>query len=201
MTNPQADEDHVCFIIHGQRPYCFDLNDILALPAGFPYRNRFDRQWLDPALRQGIDQLIGKRVLLVLRDVDGNRLVPARWGRIFSAEWVGKVAFFEYQLAELIRYDTVPNVRLQQIIDQTTNFANNHHWLPGPPGQALTAPSVFLTRVGSRTDTAPGSDLTAWGNAVSAIATASVYERIEFLKIVGLFAADGKPGPRQDHLG
>ena len=193
MTSAQPDEDHVCFIIHGRRPYCFDFNDILALPAGFPYRNRFDMQWLDPTLRQGIEQLVGKRVLLTLRDVENNRLVPARWGRIFSAEWIGKVAFFEYHLDELIEYSTAPNVRLQQIIDHTANFANNHAWLPGTVGQGLTAPSVFITRVGNRMGTALGSDLTAWGNVVSAIAIAPIYERIEFLKIVGLFSADGRP--------
>jgi len=192
VNSAWADEDHVCFIIHGQRPYCFDFNDILALPPGFPFRNRFDMQWLDPQLRQGIEQLVGRRVLLTLRDVVNNRLIPARWGLIFSAEWVGKVAFFEYHVTELIKYSTAPNVRLQQIVDHTANFASNHNWLPGAAGQGLTDPSVFVTRVGNRIETAPGSDLTAWGNVVSAIATAPIYERIEFLKIVGLFSADGR---------
>ena len=57
---------HVCFIIHDGRPYCFDLNEILALPAGLRYRNRFAQQWIEPGLRDGIRDgridIIGKQV-------------------------------------------------------------------------------------------------------------------------------------------
>jgi hypothetical protein len=54
---------------------------------------------------------------------------------------------------------------------------------------------VFRSNFGSNLPVADGSDLTAWGNAVSAIATAPVYDSIEFLKIVGLFGPKGESAP------
>lgn len=186
---------HVCVIIHSHRPYCFDLNEIMALPAGFRYRNRFDLQWIEPNLRQDPESLIGKRILIILRDVTNNRLVPVRWGKLFNVERVGKVALFEYHLDELVAYNNADNVRLQEIIDRTKTFADNHAWLPGAAGQPLDKPSVFESTVGAGLPVVDAANLTAWGNAVSALATAPVYEGIEFLKIVALRSADGSPAP------
>ncbi len=39
---------HCCFIIQAAIPYFYDLNQILALPAGFRYHNRYNQQWVDP---------------------------------------------------------------------------------------------------------------------------------------------------------
>lgn len=183
---------HLCILIHSHRPYCFDLNEILALPSGFRYRNRFDMQWVDPTLRPDVEATAADRVLLVLRDLDHNTLIPFRWGNLFNVERVGKVVLFEYHLDKLVAYDNDDNVRQQEIIARTKLFADNYTWLPGPQGQPLTAPSVFRGNLGSALPSADANDLTAWGNCVSAIATAPVYSRIEFLKIVGLLSADGE---------
>jgi len=152
-------------------------------------------QWIDPALRQDIESTEGSKVLLVLRDKDNNRLIPARWGRLFNVEKVGKVVLFEYHLGDLIQYGDTDNVRLQEIIDRTKTFADNHNWLPGDRGQPLDRPSVFRSTVGTTLPIENADNLTAWGNAVGAIATAPCYARIEFLKVVGLRAADGKLAP------
>lgn len=197
LTNP-TQPPHPCFVIHSHRPYCFDFNVILALPAGFRYRNRFDLQWVDPSLRQDVASLAGQRVLLVLRDIEENRLIPVRWALLLSAQMVGQISYFEYVLDNLIQYSTAQNVRLQEIIDRTASFSANHSWLPGSAGQNLVGASVFMTKVGYGLPTADASDLTAWGNAVSAVATAQIFERIEFLKIVGLEGASGQPAPVEE---
>jgi hypothetical protein len=54
----------------------------MALPSGFRFRNRFDLQWVHQDLRQDIEAIAGERVLLILRDVDNNKLIPFRWGSI-----------------------------------------------------------------------------------------------------------------------
>jgi hypothetical protein len=72
-------------------------------------------------------------------------------------------------------------------------FATTHSWLPGVAGQALSEPSVFESNVGAVIATADSDNLTMWGNAVAAVATAPAFLRIEFLKVVGLFASsDGQ---------
>jgi hypothetical protein len=192
MASQQRDSDHACFIIHAHRPYCFDLNEALALPSGLRYRNRFDFQWVAANLRDEIKKLLGRQVLLVLRDPDHNTLIPVRWGNVVTVLPVGKVVFFEYILGDLIQYSTAPNVRHEEIVARTKDFSDQHDWLPGPLGAAMTSPSVFLSTAGAGLPKVDASDLTAWGNAVSALATAPVYSGIEFLKIVGLYGSDGR---------
>jgi hypothetical protein len=187
--------DHACFIIHAHRPYCFDLNEALALPSGLRYRSRFDFQWVAPALRDEIADLTGRPVLLILRDLDNNKLVPVRWGKIITVLPVGRVVFFEYILEDLVLYSTPVNVRKQEIIARTTTFAEQHDWLPGPQGEQLTSPSVFVSTAGHGLPKVSAADLTAWGNAVAAVATAPVYSGVEFLKIVGLYGAGDRSRP------
>jgi hypothetical protein len=198
VLSNQPTNSHLCFIIHANKPYCFDFNDILALPSGFKYRNRFDIQWVDPVLRDRIEEVVGQQVLLTLRDASNNRLVPARWGRVITAERYGRIAFFEYILGDLIEYGNDENVQTQQIISHTKTFSDNHAWLPGTPNQGLSKPSVFKTNVGPGIPTADADDRKAWGNVVSAVASAPIYHKIEFLKVMGVYGSDDKPARIED---
>jgi hypothetical protein len=193
VPSSQPADSHLCFIIHAYKPYCFDLNDILALPAGFRYRNRFDVQWVEPTLRDRLSECIGRSVLLTLRDASNNRLVPVRWGHIITAERYGKISFFEYVLGELVDYGNDENVQVQQIVSYTRKFSDNHSWLPGVANQGLgsTEPSVFTTSVGFAMPKVDASSPQAWGNAVSAVATAPIYHKVEFLKVMGIYDLDG----------
>lgn len=183
--------EHVCFIIHSHQPYCFDLNEMLALPSGLRYRNRFDNQWIQPNLRNGVENLIGERVLVILRDVENNTLIPVRWGAITIVQSIGKIVYFEYLLGDLVEYGTAANVRQQEILDRTATLSAEHGWLPGTAGQPMVDPSVFKSTAGSGFPTIGAANLTAWGNAISAIATAPIYRDVEFLKIVDLVGPDG----------
>jgi hypothetical protein len=180
--------DHLCFIINSLPPYCYDFNEILALPSGFIYRNRFDIQWVQPQIRTNITSEVGARVLLVLRDMPRARLVPARWATVTSVQLVGNVAYFEYELGDLIAYSQARDVITQEIIAITKKFHENHPWLPGNAGELLSEPSVLLSNLGNDLPTRDAEDLSAWGNLVAAVSTADVFEGVEFLKIVGLTA-------------
>lgn len=194
MPSPRRAEHHACFIIHSRLPYQHDINEILALPEGFRYRNRFDQQWIEKGILPDIEsQLLGKKVLLVLRDVDQNRLVPVRWGTLVVVRRVGRICYFEYRLAELVNYDSAESIREQQIVEATRLFNENHNWLPGQQGVGLNDPSVFLSKVGWQLKRVDAAELTAWGNVISAVATAPAYSRVEFLKIVELTDAANRP--------
>lgn len=187
--------DHYCFIIHSAIPYCYDFNTILALPSGFRYRNRFDTPWVDPNLHQNITALVGERVLLILRDQENNRLIPVRWATINVAQQIGRIYYFEYLLGDLIAYESDDLGRTEQLNKATARFHKYHPELPGAAGHPLHAPSVFRSAAGNALSTSPADDLTAWGAATSAVASADIFNRVEFLKVLGMFDLDNNPCP------
>jgi hypothetical protein len=198
MAGNEQTGRHLCLIIHSHRPYSFDLNEIMALPSGFRFRNRFDAQWIDQDLKQDIEATVGGRVLLILRDVTNNKLIPFRWGRLFNVERIAKVVLFDYHLEDIIQYSNDDNVIAEEINSRTKMLAERHPWLPGEAGKGLTSPSVFKSDVGWTLPSKDADDRAAWGNCISAIATAPSYLRIEFLKIIGLFGSNGEKAPVVD---
>ena len=131
-------------------------------------------------------------------------LVPTRWGSIRVAQQVGSIYYFEYVLGDIVRYSPKPEDRAQEIAAATQIFADTHVWLPGTRNASLgaTEPSVFRSVAGRRLSTASADDLTIWGNSVTAITTAKIYERAEFLKILGMFDLKGNASPvnRENYL-
>src|SRR6266702_179011 len=170
MPTSAPQRDHYCFIIHDNLPYCYDINSILALPAGFRYRNRFNAPWVEPNLHDNISAVVDADVLIVLRVQEDNVLVPVRWGTIQVAQQVGSIYYFEYILGDLIRYSERPADRAREMSQATSLFSDTHVWLPGTRGVALSAtePSVFRSVVGRRLPKESAGDLTAWGNSVAA---------------------------------
>src|SRR5215471_16916303 len=102
---------HCCFVIQAVPPYHYDMNQVLALPTGFIYHNRYNESWVDPNLYDNVEDLTRRRVLLIMRDKARNRLVPARWATIEVAQSVGDIFFFEYRLGDLIEYSRASNTR------------------------------------------------------------------------------------------
>ena len=196
-----AGQDHYCFIIHDNLPYCYDINSILALPVGFHYRNRFRKDWVEGNLHDHIDSMIGQDVLIILRVQQMSLLIPVRWGTIKVAQQVGSIYYFEYLLGDLVAYPSDADDREKQIARATRLFQDNHVWLPGTPGEMLHKPSVFRSTTGSQLDRAKANDSTAWGNSVGAVTTAPIFEKAEFLDVLGLFDLKNRPSPVQDEDG
>jgi len=186
---------HLCLIIHSHRPYCFDINQILALPSGFRFHNRFDIQWVHQDLRQDLESLKNQEVLLILRDPDNNKLIPFRWGHLINVERIAKTVLFDYHLGDLVEYSNDDNVIAEEINSHTRELSGRHDWLPGEQGRGLTTPAVFRSDVGSELTTSDADDMKAWGNCVDAVSTAPCYLRMEFLKVVGLFGTDNRRAP------
>lgn len=187
--------DHYCFVVHDNLPYCYDLNSILALPSGFRYRNRFSASWVEANLHGDIASMPGSEVLIVLRIQEQNLLIPVRWGTIRVAQQVGTIYYFEYVLGDIVKYSEKPDERAREIDNLTEKFAATHVWLPGTKGTPLGSaePSVFRSVAGRGLPVASADDLTLWGNSVAAVTTAKIYERAEFLKVLGLFNLKGAP--------
>ena len=175
--------DHCCFIINSIVPYCWDLNHILALPTGFYYRNRWLEKWVDPSLKNNIEQLVSRRVLLMLRDYANDRLIPVRWGKLTFAQRIGQVFYFEYVLEDLVDYDSDETARTAQIDAFNREFLERHANVKRGPNQDI-APSVFMSQIGAELRATPANNLDKWGSVVAAVGEINTYEGVEFLKIV-----------------
>lgn len=198
MSQNQQHSDHYCFIVHDNLPYCYDINSILALPSGFRYRNRFRRTWVEGNLHNNISTMVGNEVLVILRIQDQNLLIPVRWGTIKEAWQVGSIYWFEYILGDIVNYSSDAAECEEQVRQATRLFASMHVWLPGTAGQMLTEPSVFRSTAGTQIVRRSADDFTAWGNNVQAVTMAPIYERAEFLKVIGLFDLKGRGAPVSD---
>lgn len=186
MDDPQ----HVCFIINSISPYSWDINQILALPSGFSYRNRWKERWVDTALKDNIIQINNKRVLLILRDFENDSLIPVRWGKIQVADRIGDIFYFEYELEGLISYDKDKATRQGQIDAFNREFKERHKDSKRGPKNDIT-PSVFLSGIGTTIREISGDDFGAWGNVVDAVGDVNIYVNAEFLKIVKLSTRNG----------
>jgi len=183
---------HCCFIINSILPYRYDINQIVALPSGFTYRNRWAERWVDPSLFDDIANLENKPVLLILRDFDQDRLIPLRWGRLYLAQRIGTIFYFEYELEDFVRYGADATKRTHQVEGFNRAFHSYHPENSSAPREGIE-PSVFLSGIGSELERATFDDFDNWGNVVNAVGTVKAYEAVEFLKIVGTTSLDKNP--------
>jgi hypothetical protein len=141
--------------------------------------------------------MVGKEVLIVLRDLETNKLIPTRWARIVLAERIGRVYYFEYILGALIQYSEDETERMEQIAERTTVFEHYHSWLPGTVGQSLNTaePSVFASSAAANFPTTDDSIPSEWGNTTAAVTTARIFENTEFLNVLGLQDLAGNEVP------
>lgn len=187
--------EHCCFVINSILPYRYDINQIVALPAGFTYRNRWAQQWVDPSLSDDIAKLQGKSVLIILRDFDEDILIPVRWGKLYLTQRIGTIFYFEYELGDFVRYDADATKRTEQTeqIEAFNRTFRSYHPESSSAPKAGIKPSVFLSRIGSELEGATFDDFDNWGNVVDAIGRVKTYEAVEFLKIVSTASLDKNP--------
>jgi len=180
---------HCCFIINSIIPYRYDLNQIVALPSGCNYRNRWAEQWVDPSLRDNIEQLKFNDVLILLRDYDEDRLIPVRWGKLYLSQRIGSIFYFEYELCNIIRYSNDKDTRNAQIDAFNHKFHELHPESRSAPNDGIK-PSVFLSQVGFELESTHFDDFDNWGHVVNAIGGVKAYEGVEFLKIIETASLD-----------
>jgi hypothetical protein len=185
------DQSHCCLIVQATYPYHYDLVEILALPSGLTYHNRYDERWIDPNLRHDIATAVDRRLIIIMRDQEWTRLVPVRWATVTWAQAIGGVFFLEYVLDDLVSYRPGKGERNSDILHYSDALKRCHPGLSGTAAADLTPPAVFLSAAGRDFPTASATDLSQWGNVVGAVATAAIYEKVNFLKIVDLQAGDG----------
>ncbi len=173
------------FVIHSVEPYCYELEQIFALPTGFKYRHRYDERWVDDSLRNNIEILIGQEVLIVFWNTETKKLLPIRWGTVENAQRVGRILYFEYRLGDFVAYKSDPAQRHSQVNAFNETFQGFHSDVIGQ-GEYGFRTSVMTSESGLTLQRAEYDNLTNWGNVLDEAAKASVFRGFEFLKIIDI---------------
>jgi len=90
-----------------QRPYIYDLPQVLSLPQGFEFRFRYRHQWIDGQLwdriRNRPESFEGQDLLLLFHSQEEKRIVPLRRASIVRIEELGALVFIRFRLGEFVK--------------------------------------------------------------------------------------------------
>ncbi len=206
---PTEDKKFAIIIVNSIAPYCYELNNILALPDNFVYRFRFRKskrgEWMpeidNPKKLKDCDGLI------VLREFQTTaQLIPIRKIRIIKVSVIGDVVYIEYKLREKVLFSSNPDQREAQLNKFneriTTDVRTNLY--PNLPRADLRNLVFFgadysydFTDEGYQGD-AEDEDSNRWGNIIELIGNIEIYKDIDFIKITELRDERGKLAIVQD---
>jgi hypothetical protein len=202
-------QSFVIIIVNSIEPYCFEINNVLAMPSGFTYRFRYQRkkqgEWMPEIANP--KELNNCRALVVLRDFFVTaQLIPIRKIYITSILIIGDIVYIEYLLEERIAFNSNPDKRDKQIekFNQriVTDIKTNIY--PNIPGQDLKNLVFFGTDYtydfvddeykGDKAD----EDSNRWGNLIEVIGTFNntgieVFKDFDFIKINGITDENSNP--------
>jgi hypothetical protein len=90
-----------------QRPYIYDLPQVLSLPRGFEFRFRYRHQWIDSQLwdriRNRPESFEGRTLILLFHSQEEKRVVPLRRATIVRIEELGALVFIRFRLDEFVK--------------------------------------------------------------------------------------------------
>lgn len=89
-------------ITGSQRPYIFDLPQLLSLPEGFEFRFRYRHTWVQRDLiRQvvaGATDFAGREAIILFHSQSSRRIVPIRRGTIIGVEELGPMILLRFRV-------------------------------------------------------------------------------------------------------
>ncbi len=187
-------ENHIVMMPNMIIPYGYEIVPIMAYPAGFIYRFRFDEEWLSDRIKADVSSLSAKKGYIVFRDPESATFYPIRHITIKVAQRIGKYYYFEYELNEIFDFDSNETWRTKQITQFNDSFKSFHEseFKDNIPGKDMK-PLVFLTNFAPTINnehvqfTNPlENELERWGNIISIIKNIKFYENVEFIKILDI---------------
>jgi hypothetical protein len=191
--------DHLVtfIVINSIPPYAYEINNILALPNGVPYRVRYRKKWL-PNITDA-KQISRRDGVIVLRNWDTGEFVPLRHINISTVDVVGNIYYINYLLKDLIDFDSDESLRTQQLQSFNAKLAVELNPYPNNPGSDLDkliflTPDLTASIQDSRSiDTRGQTDYGAWGKIVGLIGNIQCYIDTDFLKIIQIADINGEP--------
>src|SRR2546429_8544129 len=131
----RPDPRFTIIVIDAVRPYAYEINNILALPAGFTYRCRYRQR------RVGVDRPVERlrhtNGLVILRCLEDGRMFPVRKIHGDAARKVGDIVYIQYSLADRVKLSSAQGERQRQI-DHFNELVLPNLAEPNEPGADLT---------------------------------------------------------------
>ena len=153
MLDSKEGQQTALIIVNAIAPYCFELNNFLAMPQGFNYRFRYRRFWMptigDPK------ELEGLPLLIILRIFESGELIPLREATVERISEVGDVVHIEYRLGEIMPLPDDTNLRSNQILGFTRATEKVLGEYSNVPGKDLRNLVLIADRAGLPTETWP----------------------------------------------
>jgi hypothetical protein len=142
-------------------------------------------------LRGKMAELERRDVLLIFLDVTAKRLIPLRWGIIQKAQKIGRIYHFDYILGNFVSYKADRDQLLSQISGFNEQFHGFHRNNIPSDTVGLRA-NVFVSEVGESLQRTSSEDLDSWSNILDEVSQASVFQGVEFLKLIEISAGNEK---------
>jgi len=117
-----------------QRPYIYDLPQVLSLPHGFEFRFRYRHQWIDNRLwdriRNDAKSFEGRDLILLFHSQEEQRIVPLRRATIVRVEELGALVFIRFRLCEFVK-STLLDLRASGRKASTQRKQQSTAWMDG----------------------------------------------------------------------
>jgi hypothetical protein len=190
--------DHliVFVVVNSIKPYGLEVNNLLALPSGAPYRARFRTKWI-----VGIDdpwQISGRDGLVVLRVWETAKFIPLRRIRTAVVEPVGDTYYINYLVEDFPDFDSDQESRDRQLDRFNAAMTVEIADYPNTPNTDMQK-LIFLgpDLAGSIVDEHPktvASSSDRWGRVVGLLDAIELYRDLDFLHVLSI--TEGGRGDR-----
>lgn len=182
-------------IINCIPPYAYEINKVLGLPNGFAWCCRFPRRMSSV---ENPEALMGRTVLVVLRDCKTAQFVPVRRMRLSNVLEVGHVCYVEYILGDIVDLDSQAKDRDEQLrgFNRTMNAAIREvDDFPGPcSGRFIFTSSDFA--YGIKDSHFEGVErsrpINSWGNLTQVLGSLECYADFDFLRVFEIVDSKGE---------
>jgi hypothetical protein len=185
-------DQYLIIIPNAITPYGYELTKIMAYPKGFRYRFRFDEEWVHEEVRNNFLNLVGKKGLIIIRDMDEAKFYPIRYFILKHIRRIGTIYYFEYELGEFIDFSSDEGIKSNQLADFNSKFKEFHKSkiISNNPGEHMR-PLVLLTRFELNiknehyiSSDIEGREFEQWGNIVTLTTHINFYDGVEFIKLI-----------------
>lgn len=91
-----------------QRPYIFDLPNLLSLPSGLEFRFRYRHCWVSDEIVQQLSStstkhFVGREMVVLFHSEDSGRLLPIRAGSILGIEIIGPMTYVRFRVGAFFK--------------------------------------------------------------------------------------------------
>lgn len=197
----RPDPRFTIIVIDAIRPYAYEINNILALPAGFTYRCRYRQRRV--RVDRPVERLRDTNGLVILRCLEDARLYPIRKIHIDAARKVGDIVYIQYMLGDRVKLSSAQSERQVQI-DHFNELVLPNLAEPNEPGVDLTHMVFFgidFCYFLDESSDEPCTEDERWGNIVDELRRLPIYQEFDFLKVVSLLDEHQRPVPLVDGTG